>query len=75
MACKTIIKLHKNAKILLNYDNHSKTLTHVCSKQKILLSFYSSPVYVNVSKPTKKVDQRLAQHCQGEYPNGTFQGM
>lgn len=34
MACKTIIKLHKNAKILLNYDNHSKTLTHYVVSKK-----------------------------------------
>lgn len=55
-----MIKLHVNANILLKYDNHSKTLTHVSNEPKILISFYSPPIYVNVSKPTEKVESEIS---------------
>lgn len=64
-----MIKLHENAKILPKYDNHSETLTHVSNESKILISFFSPSIYVNVSKPAERLNQRLAPNCQGEYQN------
>lgn len=60
MASKTMIKLHENAKILLKYDNHLETLTHVSNESKILISFYPPPIYVNVSKPAEKVESEIS---------------
>lgn len=71
MASKTMIKLQENAKILLKY-NHSETLTHVSSESKILISFFTLQIYVNVSKPAERLNERLAQNCQKEYQIGTF---
>lgn len=50
MVSKTIIKLHANAEIL----------THVSNESKILISFYSPPKYVNVSKPAEKVESEIS---------------
>lgn len=55
-----MIKLRKNAKIFLKYDNHSETVTHVSNEWKILISFYSPPIYVNVSKPAAKVESEIS---------------
>lgn len=60
MASKTMIKLHENAKILLKYDNHSETLTHISNESKILIFFYSPSIYVNVSLPAEKVESEIS---------------
>lgn len=75
MASKTMIKLYENAKILLKYCNHPETLTHMSNESKILISFFSPSIHVNVSKPDERLNQRLVQNCQGEYQNDTFWGM
>lgn len=55
-----MIKLRVNANILLKYDNHSKTQTRVSNEPKILISFYSHLIYVNVSKPAEKVESEIS---------------
>ena len=60
MTSKTMIRLHENVKILLKYDNHLETLTHVSNESKILISFCSTPTYVNVSTPAEKVESEIS---------------
>lgn len=55
-----MIKLRVNANILLKYDNHSKTQTRVSNEPKILISFYSPLIYVNISKPAEKVESEIS---------------
>ena len=47
-------------KVYNQYDNHLETLTHVSNESKILISFCSTPIYVNVSTPAEKVESEIS---------------